>query len=223
MAKTCIVIADDHALFRSGLRKLLESKPHLSVVGETASGDEVATLVKSLKPDILLLDLCLPRLSGLGVLRQLGSSSTTRVILLTASIENSDAVQALQWGIHGIVLKNAATDSVFRSIDAVMEGQYWIFSRGVADLESAVSRLSAAKPAGKTESGRFRLTQREMVVLHAVVSGRANKEIARQFSISEQTVKHHVTSIFNKTGASSRLELTLFAIEHGLVETPSPQ
>ena len=179
-------------------------------------------LVKSLKPDILLLDVCLPRLSGLGVLQQLGSSST-RVILLTANIENSDAVQALQWGIHGIVLKNATTESVFRSIDAVMDGQYWIFSRGVEGLDNAVSRLSAPESTGKTQSGRFRLTQREMVVLHAVVSGRANKEIARQFCISEQTVKHHVTNIFNKTGASSRLELTLFAIEHGLVETPPLQ
>ena len=222
MAKTRIVIADDHALFRSGLRKLLESKAHLSVVGETASGDEVATLVKSLKPDILLLDVCLPRLSGLGVLQQLGSSST-RVILLTANIENSDAIQALQWGIHGIVLKNATTESVFRSIDAVMDGQYWIFSRGVEGLDNAVSRLSAPESTGKTQSGRFRLTQREMVVLHAVASGRANEEIARQFCISEQTVKHHVTNIFNKTGASSRLELTLFAIEHGLVETPPLQ
>ena len=222
MAKTCIVIADDHALFRSGLRKLLESQPHLSVVGETPSGDEVATLVKSLKPDILLLDVCLPRLSGLGVLQQLGSSST-RVILLTANIENSDAIQALQWGIHGIVLKNATTESVFRSIDAVMDGQYWIFSRGVEGLDNAVSRLSAPESTGKTQSARFRLTQREMVVLHAVVSGRANKEIARQCCISEQTVKHHVTNIFNKTGASSRLELTLFAIEHGLVETPPLQ
>ena len=178
--------------------------------------------MKSLKPDILLLDVCLPRLSGLGVLQQLGSSST-RVILLTANIENSDAVQALQWGIHGIVLKNATTESVFRSIDAVMDGQYWIFSRGVEGLDNAVSRLSAPESTGKTQSGRFRLTQREMVVLHAVVSGRANKEIARQFCISEQTVKHHVTNIFNKTGASSRLELTLFAIEHGLVETPPLQ
>jgi len=192
------------------------------LLGKTASGDEVATLVKSLKPDILLLDVCLPRLSGLGVLQQLGSSST-RVILLTANIENSDAVQALQWGIHGIVLKNATTESVFRSIDAVMDGQYWIFSRGVEGLDNAVSRLSAPESTGKTQSGRFRLTQREMVVLHAVVSGRANKEIARQFCISEQTVKHHVTNIFNKTGASSRLELTLFAIEHGLVETPPLQ
>jgi len=155
VAKTCIVIADDHALCRSGLRKLLESKAHLSVVVETASGDEVATLVKSLKPDILLLDVCLPRLSGLGVLQQLGSSST-RVILLTANIENSDAVQALQWGIHGIVLKNATTESVFRSIDAVMDGQYWIFSRGVEGLDNAMpsvdcphlNRQARLNPAG---------------------------------------------------------------------------
>ena len=104
-----------------------------------------------------------------------------------------------------------------------MDGQYWIFSRGVEGLDNAVGRLSAPESTGKTQSGRFRLTQREMVVLHAVASGRANKEIARQFCISEQTVKHHVTNIFNKTGASSRLELTLFAIEHGLVETPPLQ
>jgi DNA-binding NarL/FixJ family response regulator len=217
VAETGIVIADDHALFRSGLRKLLESKPHLKVIGEAASGEEVAALVKNLNPDILLLDVSLPRFSGLDVLQQLSSPSTTRVILLTASIETSDVVQALRWGIHGVVLKDSATESVFNSIDAVMAGQYWIYRMGVANLKKALSRLSEGDVTENVQPAKFRLTQRELVVLQAVVSGRTNKEIGKRFSISEQTVKHHVTNIFNKTGCSNRLELTLFAIEHGLV------
>jgi two-component system nitrate/nitrite response regulator NarL len=220
MVKTRIVIADDQALFRSGLRKLLETKAHLKVVGESDSRIKIAALVRKLHPDILLLDVRPPRLSG--ELQRLSASSDTRVILLTASIDTNDVVQALKCGVRGILLKNSPTQSVFSGIDIVMAGQYWIYGNGASDLAGALNRLSECDPVTKIQRGKFNLTRRELDVIQAIASGCANKEIAQQLSISEQTVKHHVRNIFNKTGSSSRLELTLFAIEKEIFNLQSP-
>jgi two-component system nitrate/nitrite response regulator NarL len=218
VGKTRLVIADDHAVFRSGLRRLLESTEQLKVVGEVGKGSEVAGSVNELHPHILLLDVRLPELSGLDVLQQLGPHGGTRVILLTAAIDNNDAANALKGGARGLLLKNSTTQLVFRSIDAVKNGQYWVYKDTAPDLPTALRRLSEWVADAKNKIGRFNLTPRELVVLKAIVSGSANKTIAQQFSISEQTVKHHVTNIFNKTGTSNRLELTVFAIGQGLLE-----
>jgi two-component system nitrate/nitrite response regulator NarL len=223
VGKTRLVIADDHAVFRSGLRRLLESTAHLKVVGEAGKGNEVVTLVNELRPHVLLLDVRLPELSGLGVLKQLGASCDTRVLLLTAGIDNKDAVSALKSGARGVLLKNTTTQLVFRSIDVVRSGQYWVYQDSASDLAGALSRLAESAADPKKQDSRFNLTPRELAVLKAVVSGCANKAIAQQFSISEQTVKHHVTNIFNKTGTSNRLELTLFAIGQGLLLVALPR
>lgn len=223
MGKTRLVIADDHAVFRSGLRRLLESTAHLKVVGEAGKGNEVVKLVNDLHPHVLLLDVRLPELSGLGVLKQLGPSCDTRVLLLTAGIDNNDAVSALKSGARGVLLKNTTTQLVFRSIDVVRSGQYWVYKDIAADLTDALNRLAESLADPKKQDSRFNLTPREFAVLGAIVSGCANKAIAQQFSISEQTVKHHVTNIFNKTGTSNRLELTLFAIGQGLLQVTVPR
>jgi two-component system nitrate/nitrite response regulator NarL len=218
MVKVRVVIADDQTLFRSGLWKLLESKPNLKVAGEAASGLEAVALVEKLKPDILLLNPHVPNLSGLELLRQLVSSPLTRVILLTAKAEANELVQAFRLNARGIVLKGAATQSIFSSIDAVMSGQYWIYGSAVSDPERALTRLSEPVRAETFRPRQFDLTQRELDVVKAVAAGCTNRQIAVRLSISEQTVKHHITNIFNKTGASNRLELTLFAIKRKLIE-----
>lgn len=209
-----VVIADDHALFRSGLRRLLEGKPGVTVVGEAASGMEAVALIREFQPDVLLLDVRLPLLSGLEVLKKLDSSSATRVILLTAGIDKSEAVEAFNSGARGILLKGMATQALFDSIDAVMSGQYCVYGSTAPHVSDALRKFRSVS----ARSGRFNLTRRELGVIQALISGRSNKEIARELSISEQTVKHHVTNIFNKTGTSTRLELTLFAVEQGLLE-----
>ena len=216
MAKVRVVIADNHILFRSGLRKLLEDKPHLKVVGEAGSVAETLALVKKLKPDILLLDVQLPNLSELDLLRELHSSPATRVILLTKSLEHDEIAQAFRSSARGIVLKNGTTESIFKSIDAVMSGQYWISCR-IPELADALTRLPEREGAKKSRRRKFDLTPRELDILKAIAAGDSNRKIAKELSISEQTVKHHVTNIFNKTGASNRLELTLFAIEQKVV------
>jgi DNA-binding NarL/FixJ family response regulator len=124
--KIRIVIADDHPIFRDGLRKLLESEPGFEVVGEAADGAEVANVVRKTRPDILLLDLAMPRLPGLESLRQVAQAETNvHCILLTAAAQREQVLEALQLGARGVVLKESATQVLLKSIRCVMEGQYW--------------------------------------------------------------------------------------------------
>jgi DNA-binding NarL/FixJ family response regulator len=207
-----IVVADDHEIFRDGLRRLLEAEPGLHVIGEASSAAQAVSVTRALSPDILLLDVAMPRESGLDALRELANSpGPTRVILLTAGIDRSDIVKALQLGARGLVLKESATVLLLEVIRTVMAGEYWVGRETVSDLVGALRALT--KESGGAEPLlNFGLTAREMQITALVVAATSNKEIANNLGITEKTVKHHLTNIFDKLGVSSRLELALFAI-----------
>jgi DNA-binding NarL/FixJ family response regulator len=206
-----ILIADDHPVFRHGLRQLLETEPGFTVVADAATGDEALALIDHHEPDIVLLDLSMPGLSGLEVLQRLRGRVTPFVIVLTASIAQADTVAALELGAKGVVVKDSATAALFQSIQTVFRGELWLRGKSVADV---VQALTAAE---RHENRLLQLTSREREVLTLLATGETNRGIARKLSITEDTVKHHLTNIFDKTGTSNRLELTLFALEHHIV------
>jgi len=216
-ASVDVVISDDHAIFREGVRKLLEAEPGLRVVGEAADGEDTQRVVRQLNPHVLLLDLSLPKMTGLEVLRELGKLGVqTRTIVLTAAIERKQVVEALQLGARGVVLKHATLQVLLKSIWCVHAGQYWIDHESISDLIHALGWMTHSQRASGAR-GDFGLTVREKQVMALVVGGYTNIDLARELGISEHTVKHHVTNIFDKLGVSNRLELVLFATNHRLI------
>jgi len=212
-----ILIADDHPIFREGLRKLLEAEPGFRVVGEAADGEQTLKLARQLKPKILLLDIRMPKMSGLEVLRELKTLAIPiRTVVLAAALEKDQIVEALQLGARGIVLKHSATEVLFEGIHCVLEGQYWIGHENVSDLVQALLEFKAHPQAAERE--KYGLTRRETEVIALILGGYTNQDIAKKFAISEHTVKHHLTNIFDKLGVSNRLELVLFSIDHHLAD-----
>ena len=201
-----LIIADDHAIFRDGLRRLLATQPDFQVIGEASDGKEAISLAQSMKPDVLLLDLAMPRVPGMEVLRELSRQEMpVRTILLAAAIQPFAVTSALQLGARGIVLKASPPEMLLKSIRSVHEGQFWVGSEPVS---------SWAKP-GQSTSG-FGLTSREVEIISAIKKGSSNREIAGQLAISEETVKRHLSNIYGKLGVSSRLELAVLASEQHL-------
>ena len=211
-----ILIADDHPIFRDGLRGLIESERGFILSGEAVDGEQAVDLTRKLKPDILLLDLAMPKLGGLEVVKQLARPPIpTRIMLLTAAIDDAQITEALRFGARGVVLKDTATQLLVKSIRCVVAGEFWVGRRNVQGLVQALQMAQMTQPEDPVK--KYALTAREMEVLTAIVEGYSNKEIAKKFSISEQTVKHHLSSIFTKVGVSNRLELALFSVHHQLV------
>jgi DNA-binding NarL/FixJ family response regulator len=226
-----LVIADDHPIFRDGLRRLLEMEPDHKVIGEASNGAEAVQVVRQLKPDILLLDLVMPKHSGqplsaagMYALRELNTPENptpVRVIVLTAAIEKSQIVEALHLGARGIVLMESATPVLFKAIQTVMAGEYWVGREPVSSLVQYLRTLMVgALPHDKARQRKFGLTPRELEIVSALVAGYSNKEIAEHVKIREDTVKRNLSKIFDKLGVSTRLELALFAVNQRLPLKP---
>jgi two-component system, NarL family, nitrate/nitrite response regulator NarL len=216
MPKIKILIADDHVIFRDGLRKLLDSDGELIVVGEASNGAECIKMLGNLKPDVLLLDLRMPDKSGLAVLEEVNFDTVpTRVIILTAAEDERDVLRAMRLGARGAVLKQSATAMLLKSIHRVHAGEIWLDNRMTAAVINALSIAEAAPRGGKPL-----VSDREKEIVQLVAQGFHNKQIGVKLLISEQTVKNHLHNIFDKLGVSDRLELALYAIHHRLVQKP---
>jgi DNA-binding NarL/FixJ family response regulator len=209
-----VLIADDHMMFCDALRNLLEQEPDVAVAGIANDGRDVLRLVSKLKPDLLILDLAMPGMSGLDVLQKLSDSrSGVRTMVLAASVNPSQYVELVRLGARGFVLKDQTTELLFKAIRAVMAGEYWIGHAGVAEMIEQL-RTGGEHADSREDDSSLPLSPREMEIVSSIADGCTNKEIAKTFSLSEQTVKHHLTRIFAKMGVSNRLELAIFAMQH---------
>src|SRR5947208_3370815 len=220
--KIRIVVADDHPIFRDGLCRLLALEEDFEVVAQAQDGRQVLDVIQQHERDILLLDLQMPGLDGLATLQRLQAArNKTRVIVLTASDDKNEFVQAMKLGTSGIVLKQTATDLLIKSIRKVHAGEIWLDSHTTAAvIRQFVADDSPPPPppmaAPPRERERSPLSQREREIVALVAQGFKNKEMAEKMFISEQTVKNHLHNIFDKLGVSDRLELALYAIHNNL-------
>jgi len=214
-----IVIADDHPIFREGLKCLLGTQEDFQLLAEVGNGDEVLDTIEKLQPDILLLDLRMPGTHGLMILERLQATkiSSTKVIVLTASEDKNEFVQAMKLGTSGIVLKQSPTDLLLKSIRKVYAGEIWLDSNTTA---AVIRQFATGDEEAPVDSNRVRgrspLSQREREIVSLVAQGFKNKQMAEKMFISEQTVKNHLHNIFDKLGVSDRLELALYAIHKKL-------
>lgn len=214
---TRILLIDDHTLFRSGLRLLLKRQSDFEVVAEAADGIEGLKRARELKPDVILLDLNMPGLSGLEVLKILSQDlPECVVIVLTVSEEGDELAEALRSGARGYLVKNIDAEALVSGIRRAVEGESVIDPGMTGKLVEQLRNQGPAPARADKDTQRSRLTTREMQVTQLVVRGASNKVIARELDVTESTVKIHVQNVLKKLNLTSRVQIAVYAVEHGL-------
>lgn len=208
-----ILIADAGPIFREGLRTVIATQSDLRVVGEASDGAQAAKLAGERTVDILLVDLAIPGLMLLEVLRKVQCSAPqVRTIILAPKTNTPEVLEAMELGAYGVIPKDSPVELVFKAIRTVMTGQYWVGRTKIADILQSLGKGRSAH-LNLSLGNNFRLTPREIQIISGILLGESNKEIAGKFGLSENTVKHHLTHIFEKLGVGNRLELALLAVD----------
>jgi len=212
--KIRIVLADDHALVRQGFRRILEDESDLAVVGEAGSGLEAIELVKTLQPDVVVMDMAMPEMNGLHAAREiLKQRASTRILILSMYSDEQYVRNALDAGVHGYILKGALETDMIRAVRAVAAGQQYLSP----ELASVLIRALQSKTGTADDDPYERLTQREKQVLQLIAHGKSNKEIAVLLDLSVNTVAVHRANLMNTLQIHKAAELVLYAVKRGLV------
>ncbi|MBF1163471.1 response regulator transcription factor [Dechloromonas agitata] len=219
MEKIRVLIVDDHLLFSSGVRVLLEQSDQFIVLGEVADGLEGVKRTESLKPDIVLMDIHMPGISGREALRLIGESAPeAKVVMLTVSEDANDLIECLREGAAGYILKNIAADTLVDALLKIHRGESIISPKMTSRL---VRHLQAQQPDEVViEAQREEMSPREKEVLRGLARGQTNRELAAALGVAESTVKIHIQNIFKKTCLRSRVQAALYAVEHGYADKP---
>ena len=215
-----IVILDNHALVRAGIRLIIESQPGMEVVGEAGNLSDGLGIISSFMPDIILLELNLAEVSSLDVISSIfKASDKSRLILVTGASNPLIIQQAIEDGVVGVIFKTQSPEVLIKAIEKVNSGEVWLERSMIANVLSRLSRNGKSVRISSETDNINELSEREKQIVRLIGQGYKNKRISTQLCISETTVRHHLTSIYNKLGVSDRLELLVYAHRHGLVKS----
>ena len=214
-----VLVADDHALFRQALRGILSTEPDLELIGEAGDGEEAVRMATELVPDVVLMDVRMPKLAGIEAARQISTDlPTTKIVMLTVSDEDSDLFEAIKAGASGYLLKEVDPAEIADAVRQIHSGQS-LLSPAVAS--KLVSEFAALSKRADEKAMRPSLTGRELEVLTLAADGLTNRQIGRRLEISENTVKNHIRNILEKLHMHSRMEAVLYAVREELIDLES--
>ena len=205
-----VLIADDHLVVREGLKLLIETNDHYTITGEAENGKTAVRLAAELKPDVILMDLYMPEMSGLEAIKQIKEHSDVPIIILTTYNEDHLMIEGIESGANGYLLKDTSSETLFHTMDAAVRGEVL--------LQPDILRRFREKKMERANANETQLTDKEIIVLEAVAQGHKSKAIAFDLGISERTVKARLTSIYNKLGADSRTEAVTIAMQKGILK-----
>ena len=216
MSKTKVLIADDHALFRESLSSMLERIEDIQVVGHVSTGEEAIKQAKSLRPDVILMDICMPVVDGIEATRKIKSEGNNiAIIVVTMCDDDKSLFDAIKSGANGYFLKSDSVSNLIKNIRAVAKGEVLLSSAIAPRLLNEFARV--AKNHEKFESQNSILTSREKDVLDLMAAGFGNKQIARKLFISEKTVRNHISNLYRKLSCNSRSQAVLAAVRAGII------
>ncbi|MEC1774993.1 response regulator transcription factor [Bacillus mojavensis] len=206
-----VLIVDDHLVVREGLKLLIETNDNYTIIGEAENGKKAVHLTDELKPDIILMDLYMPKMSGLEAIKQIKEKHNIPIIILTTYNEDHLMIEGIELGAKGYLLKDTSSGTLFHTMDAALRGEV-LLQPDILKRFQEIQFERMKKPSSDTQ-----LTEKEIVVLKAIAKGLKSKAIAFDLGISERTVKSRLTSIYNKLGADSRTEAVTIAMQRGIL------